>query len=101
MSTIVATVGEPFEVELPERPTSGYQWRLEPVPEDVEILDAPFSPPPPGKLGAAGLRRFVLRATRPGLLELCFRSARWWTEEAPVEQAVEVCVRARPAAPHA
>ena len=96
MSTIVATVGEPFEVELPERPTTGYRWRLEPVPEDVEILDAPFSPPPPGKLGAAGVRRFVLRATRPGVLELCFRSARSSTEEAPVEQAVEVRVRARP-----
>jgi predicted secreted protein len=101
VSTIVATVGEPFEVELPERPPTGYQWRLEPVPEGVEILEAPFSPPPPGKLGAAGLRRFVLRATRPGVLDLCFRSARWWREDAPVEQSVEVRVRALPPAPHA
>ena len=93
VSTIAATAGEPFEVELPEHAAAGYTWRLEPVPDDVELLDAPFSPPPPGPLGSPGQRRFVLRAARPGLFELRFLQARAWEADAPLERVIEVRVR--------
>jgi predicted secreted protein len=73
--------GQPgeLEVELPETPTTGYQWSVEQVPAGVEEVSQRFeSREPPPVAGGTGRRSFRLRVPVPGRYELAFVLRRPW-----------------------
>lgn len=89
---IVASVGEPFTIELESNPTTGYQWDLEFDAELVRVLDRKVEPRATA-FGAGGTERFVVEPMRVGETAIRARYRRVW-EAAPVEtQEFEVHVR--------
>ena len=36
------TLGEPFEIGLVERPTTGFRWRLVEVPDGIELIETAY-----------------------------------------------------------
>jgi predicted secreted protein len=77
--------GSTFGIELIERSTAGYTWRLEQPVDGVELLESSLTPPPAGHVGASGTRHFRFRATKRGNYGLVFQLRREW-EEDPVER---------------
>jgi predicted secreted protein len=76
--------GSTFGIQLSERSTAGYTWRLEQPVDGVELLESSLTPPPAGHVGASGTRHFRFRATKRGNYGLVFQLRREW-EEDPVE----------------
>lgn len=64
-SSIEAAAGEPFEIALPENPTTGYLWH---VAERGALEDAaaPAFESGGSAVGAGGTRTFRLTAPQPG-----------------------------------
>ena len=86
------TVGlaELIEIELPERPTTGFRWFLaEDSPFEIveDVTDVQPSPP-----GRAGVRRFMLKAMKKGRLELRFVERRRWEQRTSREFVVTIDV---------
>jgi predicted secreted protein len=83
-------LSELIEVELPERPTTGFRWFLvEGSPFEI-VEDVPdVQPSPPGR---AGVRRFLLKAANTGRLELRFVERRRWEQRTTREFVVTVDV---------
>jgi inhibitor of cysteine peptidase len=83
---VEASPGDSVELVLPENATTGFQWQLEEPADPLRTESSDLVPPDDARAGAAGQRRVVVRAVRPGSgrLELLLR--RSWE---PPEQAQE------------
>jgi inhibitor of cysteine peptidase len=90
-------VGESFELQLSENPTTGYRWRLpsplapSPLGPLFEVEDDSFAGPQ-GTFGAGGVRVWRLRAVLAGVTHLVIENRRSW-EPQPVgtfEVAIDV-----------
>jgi predicted secreted protein len=83
-------LAELIEIELPERPTTGFRWFLaEGSPFDI-VEDVPdVQPSPPGR---AGVRRFMLKAMKRGQLELKLVERRRWEQRTTREFVVTIDV---------
>ena len=84
------TIGlaEPIDVELPERPTTGFRWFLAEDSQFELVEDVPdVQPGPPGK---GGVRRFMLQAMKKGRLELRFVERRRWEQRTTREFVVTI-----------
>jgi inhibitor of cysteine peptidase len=95
------TVGDDFEVTLPDQPGAGYRWVAADVPAGVELAAENASGGDgSGRVGAALPRTFLFRAREPGTFRLSFRLVRPWESEgtAPA-QTHEIEVVAVGAAP--
>ena len=80
------TVGETFQVSLPENPTTGYQWKVyksgapfvdlekEEYVEPGEDLAMPIA-------GRGGTKFLAFKAAKPGETELALRLRRSWEDE--------------------
>jgi predicted secreted protein len=78
-ATRTATVGDEVEVALEEIATSGHRWSVGEYDTDVlEAVTTSYDPPDPGRLGAAGVRRFLFRAAAPGIGSMHLVLARAW-----------------------
>jgi predicted secreted protein len=87
-------VGELVTVALHENPSTGYSWRLKWEPRGaLKLVDDSVIPPSSGRIGAGGVRRFVLRAERVGSATVTAQYGRWWQggeREAPRGFSVNV-----------
>jgi predicted secreted protein len=86
------TIGlaELIDIELPERPTTGFRWFLaEGSPFDIveDVTDVQPGPP-----GSGGLRRFTLQANETGRSELRFVERRRWEQRTTREFVVTIDV---------
>jgi inhibitor of cysteine peptidase len=90
-----ARVGESFEVQLPENPTTGYRWQLHlPVGPVLEVAEDSFAGSQ-GAYGIGGLRCWRFRALQEGAFLLEIEHRRSWETE-PVDMfKVTVKVKAR------
>jgi inhibitor of cysteine peptidase len=76
-------LGEEFQVQLPENPTTGFLWTvLESSSRNIELARKEFSPPEDSVVvGAGGIRVLVFKATKPGRAVLHLGLKRPWEKE--------------------
>ena len=89
-----ALPGQRVLIQLPENPTTGYQWHIEAF--DARVLTASgsdFAAPSGGLLGAGGLRTFVFTALAPGSTPVRLVYRRSWEPKAPAGEAFEVRIQ--------
>ena len=88
---IEAAAGSPFEIALPETPTTGFRWHARP-PSTVRLLDDGYEGPPGKSTGGAGTRRFRFAVDDQGDYEIAFELKREWEPEAVEHRTVHVTV---------
>ncbi|MDE3177953.1 MAG: protease inhibitor I42 family protein [Pseudomonadota bacterium] len=94
-ATVELAVGEEFEVELAENPTTGYRWFLDdPHSASLSATGDAFEAGGDAR-GAPGRRRLRFRAEQAGELRLQFHNRRSW--EASAARNFEISVRVKPA----
>jgi inhibitor of cysteine peptidase len=83
--------GESFEIRLPENPTTGYVWEVEPVPGAVAaVVREAFEQEPadPRIVGRGGTKVFVFKAGLPGEGEVVLRLRRPWQRDVSIDSFV-------------
>jgi inhibitor of cysteine peptidase len=75
-STVVLAAGQALLIELPENPTTGYRWVMQPC-SGMRLDENTFSPGG-GGIGAGGIRRLKLSATATGAHRLTLLQCREW-----------------------
>jgi len=80
---VTLAVGEELQLSLPERPTTGYRWRLESDGSPACAVAGDRFEPESQLAGAGGVRTWVLRAVAPGQTQLSAVSARSWGASPP------------------
>jgi inhibitor of cysteine peptidase len=82
--TIEVPVGESFQIQLSENPTTGYRWHLQADGSPaLHLLQDTFQAPP-DRYGGGGARHWTFAADRPGLVTVRYELRRSW-EPAAVE----------------
>jgi predicted secreted protein len=96
---ISVSVGATFELDLPELPGSGYQWIVQEIHPGPSVISVTWAVPMPQGVGASRLRRFTVRADRPGEFHLTFELRRPWEDAVvtPPAQLRTFLVRVHPA----
>ena len=77
-------LGEPFEVRLPENPTTGFRWKIRADGAPTVQLEDDFFQPPGAAVGAGGGRRWRFRTAQAGSAILEMDYGRSW-EQRPAE----------------
>lgn len=91
ISSIEATTGDSFSVDLDANPTTGYQWELDFDSEYLQLLNRKYVPraTETDLVGAGGTDTFNFRALKPGDTEMTFSYLRpWEKDKAPIEQKI-------------
>ncbi len=78
---IVASVGEPFVVELEGNATTGYQWQLEFDESKLKLIGDEYQPVGVGGVGSSGQHRFTLQPVASGQASILARYKRAWEPE--------------------
>ncbi|MGH2459299.1 MAG: protease inhibitor I42 family protein [Chloroflexota bacterium] len=73
-----SSVGQRFELALPENPTTGFRWALESNGEPVLTLLGDTFVPSSGPPGAGGVHRWEFEAARAGNADLRLTYRRSW-----------------------
>ncbi|MCI5211621.1 MAG: hypothetical protein D3910_23220 [Candidatus Electrothrix sp. ATG2] len=92
---IKVVLGSRVLLRLPENPTTGYQWVLEPFRSSaLELRSNRYQMPSEPGLGSLGVRVFVFRARSPGTVTLRLCLKRPWepTENAAKSFEVTLCL---------
>jgi len=83
-------LAEQIDIELPERPTTGFRWFLaEESPFEIVEEVPDVEPGPPGK---GGVRRMRLQALQKGRLKLRLVERRRWEQRTTREFIVTIDV---------
>jgi inhibitor of cysteine peptidase len=93
--SVRVVVGERLEVALPENPTTGFQWSLEPSPDGILQLESSTYVPagPTAKPGGGGTRVFRFSSQKRGTATPQFKLWRAWQGEASVRQHFSVTIQ--------
>ncbi len=85
-SALALQVGDSFQIQLPEKATTGYRWELADWDEAVvrKTRDQ-FSPPATAQPGAGGEHVWEFVATSPGKTTLRLDSRRSWEAGSPAQ----------------
>lgn len=80
------SVGETFQVSLPENPTTGYEWKVRKsgspfIGLEKEEFVEPKEDLPRPKVGRAGTKILTFKAAKVGKTELALRLRRSWEDE--------------------
>lgn len=83
---IEVSVGTQIRLDLPENPTTGYQWTLHEVGDVLTLKSDQFVVGPASAIGGGGVRQFSFEAALPGNATICLKNMRPWEgEEAAVK----------------
>lgn len=93
--TVTIEVDAPFMVQLPENPTTGYRWHLQPPDDSVVTLLEDGFEASKGGLGIGGMRRWKLQATHAGTTRLETRLSRSGDGQSVDLFTVTIAVQAR------
>jgi len=96
-STLTASVGDEILIQVPERATAGYEWRVAgSLPSGLEFFSAPPPPPREDAIGADVSRAIGLRVTGPGRYRVRLLHHRPWEGPERAIGTFEVEVIAEP-----
>lgn len=75
-----AKINEQFEVKLPSSPTTGYDWIIRQLPEQVALTGMDYTQRPDcgGKLGCDGTTTLYFKALKAGTGKLIVQYVRPW-----------------------
>ncbi len=91
-----ALPGQRVLIQLPENPTTGYQWSIEAFdPQVLAATGADFTASSGGLLGAGGQRTFVFTALAPGRTAVRLVYRRSWEPKTQAGEAFEVRIQVR------
>jgi inhibitor of cysteine peptidase len=94
-TSIEAAVGDTMVLRLPDNPTTGYRWELEPVTGESMVLDASGYQPSGGAIGSVGVATWTLHATAAGTTLIGAKRWRPWEGDASVLARFAVTVTVR------
>src|SRR5258706_7930322 len=82
--TVPLKLGDTITIRLPENPTTGFRWELQPLDANVLTL-ADDGYESGGSLpGAGGVRVLRLQAVNPGKHDVVLRLRRAWENASPI-----------------
>jgi inhibitor of cysteine peptidase len=87
-------LGESFEIRLPENPTTGYRWQLQPSELTNFDLEEDTFERSRGAYGAGGVRHWRFRARKAGVTHLDMEYRRSW--ESQVTETFRITIRVQP-----
>ncbi len=87
-----ARSGEPFEISLPENPTTGYRWHVDRV-DGLETAGDPQFEPGGSGVGAGGRRTFQLAGSQSGDAVISFSLRRPLDASGVQTRTITVAVR--------
>jgi inhibitor of cysteine peptidase len=88
-------VGDSFQVQLAENPTTGYRWHIKSFGDPaLRIIDDSFAASQ-GGYGGGGMRHWTFEADHPAVVPLCFELKRSWQPQSVEIFNVTVNVKAR------
>jgi predicted secreted protein len=91
--TVDVAVGAGICIELNENPATGYTWNMPELDGQVLSLETDETVPFPGAgIGGGGVRRFLLRARKPGTARLRLAYRRSWETDVPPDARFELTV---------
>jgi inhibitor of cysteine peptidase len=76
--------GDQVIIWLEESPATGYRWAVEPIGQDILVLQATEFAPTGGGIGGGGERTFTFVANATGVTQLNFKLWRDWEGESSV-----------------
>ncbi len=92
---VEVSLGDSFEVRLPENPTTGYRWALHSSGgPSLEIQEDTFEGQGGGDLGAGGVHRWRFRTVQEGTADLVMEYRRSWEKRAA--ETFRVTIRVKP-----
>src|SRR5271163_1999648 len=81
-SNVEVKLGESFEVELSENPTTGYRWQLLSTGGSViEPEDDSYQPLGGNSPGGGGIRRWRFRTLKEGVVDVEMEYRRSWEKQ--------------------
>lgn len=81
-------------IRLAENPTTGYQWELDAIDEEIiELQDSDFSMAPGTGIGGGGTRTLTFQAQSPGTVKIQLKLRREWEPEDAAIDRFEVTIR--------
>ena len=89
-------VGDELILRLPENPTTGFRWQVQPSADPaLRRIDDRFEPGSGSPLpGASGTRVLKFAASSPGTVQLSLAHRQAWEPSGGTEQRLEVVIRA-------
>lgn len=95
-TTLSLHPGNSGELRLPETPTTGYRWSLDPPPPILAVTEADFTPPRSTTIGGGGERRWVIQAKTTGTATLTLKLWREWEGDPSVIERYQVTLAITP-----
>jgi inhibitor of cysteine peptidase len=91
--TVVIARGGNIDIILPENPTTGFRWHLEPIASRAVKIKDRYAPGDSG-VGGGGERIFVVSALKGGCVRVRLELFRIWETPAnPIQRfAVDICI---------
>ena len=93
-SMVPARVGDEIELSLPGKPSGGFRWLAEALPDGIEQAgqDVDFAP---GRVGGGRETRLRFRVRAAGAGELRLRYGRPWEADEPALKTFAVRIEAQ------
>jgi len=91
-SAIELMVGQIFELELRENPTTGYRWEIEEMGSELRKLPKEKYLPDSKAVGSGGRRTMEFEALKTGVTKVRLVERRPWETDVPPVQKFEVRV---------
>lgn len=91
-ATISAAVGDTIVLRLPDNPTTGYQWELDPLPGTGLVAVESGFEPTSDLMGSGGTATWALQAQAPGTTVVRLKRWRQWEGESSVLERLVVTV---------
>jgi inhibitor of cysteine peptidase len=95
--TIEVTQGDTIEIRLPENPTTGYQWAVEEVDENILTLQSSeYVLPQDPRIGEGGTRVVQFQAKQARSGEVALKYWREWEGDSSIIKRFRIDVRVQP-----
>ncbi len=93
-TTVTVQKGDEIIIQLPENPTTGYQWEANPFDESrVRLVRSVFAPAGHAAPGAGGIHTFTMIAQDTGIISIAFKNWRVWEGSGSIRSQFSVTIR--------
>lgn len=94
--SIAAHLGDELVLSLPENPTTGYRWQLNPPGKSLVLESDRFELQEKAMTGAAGIRQFSFCVSAAGQARLRLALIREWETDKPPLENFSLLIEVQP-----